>query len=269
MRDVTLGQYFPCDSVLHRLDPRLKIVSLIAFIVLTLCTFNFYSLAVVGAFVIAIVLMSRVPLKMYLKSLKVIIIIVVITSLLNLFYGQGEPIFEWWIFRVTLEGIYNAIFVCTRIVCLILFSSALTFTTSPNDLTDALERLMKPLKIFHIKVHEIAMMMTIALRFVPTLLEETDKIMAAQTARGADMESGNLVARAKALIPILVPLFVSSFRRAYELAVAMEYRCYQGGDGRTRMKQLKLQKRDYLSMLISLLVIAGVVLCNIFLPQIH
>ncbi len=269
MRDVTLGQYFPCDSVLHRLDPRLKIVSLIAFIVLTFCTFNFYSLAVVGALVVAIVLMSRVPLKMYLKSLKVIIIIVVITSLLNLFYGQGEPIFEWWIFRVTLEGIYNAIFVCTRIVCLILFSSALTFTTSPNDLTDALERLMKPLKVFHIKVHEIAMMMTIALRFVPTLLEETDKIMAAQKARGADMESGNLVARAKALIPILVPLFVSSFRRAYELAVAMECRCYQGGDGRTRMKQLKLQKRDYLSMLISLLVIAGVVLCNIFLPQIH
>ncbi len=269
MRDVTLGQYFPCDSVLHRLDPRLKIVSLIAFIVLTFCTFNFYSLAVVGALVVAIVLMSRVPLKMYLKSLKVIIIIVVITSLLNLFYGQGEPIFEWWIFRVTLEGIYNAIFVCVRIVCLILFSSALTFTTSPNDLTDALERLMKPLKVFHIKVHEIAMMMTIALRFVPTLLEETDKIMAAQKARGADMESGNLVARAKALIPILVPLFVSSFRRAYELAVAMECRCYQGGDGRTRMKQLKLQKRDYLSMLISLLVIAGVVLCNIFLPQIH
>ncbi len=269
MRDVTLGQYFPCDSVLHRLDPRLKIVCLIAFIVLTFCTFNFYSLAVVGALVVAIVLMSRVPLKMYLKSLKVIIIIVVITSLLNLFYGQGEPIFEWWIFRVTLEGIYNAIFVCTRIVCLILFSSALTFTTSPNDLTDALERLMKPLKVFHIKVHEIAMMMTIALRFVPTLLEETDKIMAAQKARGADMESGNLVARAKALIPILVPLFVSSFRRAYELAVAMECRCYQGGDGRTRMKQLKLQKRDYLSMLISLLVIAGVVLCNIFLPQIH
>ena len=268
MRDVTLGQYFPCDSVLHRLDPRLKIVCLIAFIVLTFCTFNFYSLAVVGALVVAIVLMSRVPLKMYLKSLKVIIIIVVITSLLNLFYGQGEPIFEWWIFRVTLEGIYNAIFVCTRIVCLILFSSALTFTTSPNDLTDALERLMKPLKVFHIKVHEIAMMMTIALRFVPTLLEETDKIMAAQKARGADMESGNLVARAKALIPILVPLFVSSFRRAYELAVAMECRCYQGGDGRTRMKQLKLQKRDYLSMLISLLVIAGVVLCNIFLPQI-
>ena len=269
MRDITLGQYFPCDSILHRLDPRLKIVSLIAFIVLTFCTFNFYALAVVAALVIAVIFMSSVPLKMYLKSLKAIIIIVLITSLLNLFYGQGEPIFEWCIFRVTLEGVYNAIFVCTRIICLILFSSALTFTTSPNDLTDALERLMKPLKIFHVKVHEIAMMMTIALRFVPTLLEETDKIMAAQKARGADMESGNLAARARALIPVLVPLFVSSFRRAYDLAIAMECRCYQGGEGRTRMKQLKLQKRDYISIAVSLLVIAGVILCNIFLPQVR
>ena len=269
MRDITLGQYFPCDSILHRLDPRLKIVSLIAFIVLTFCTFNFYALAVVAALVIAVIFMSSVPLKMYLKSLKAIIIIVLITSLLNLFYGQGEPIFEWCIFRVTLEGVYNAIFVCTRIICLILFSSALTFTTSPNDLTDALERLMKPLKIFHVKVHEIAMMMTIALRFVPTLLEETDKIMAAQKARGAAMASGNLAARARALIPVLVPLFVSSFRRAYDLAIAMECRCYQGGEGRTRMKQLKLQKRDYISIAVSLLVIAGVILCNIFLPQVR
>ena len=269
MRDVTLGQYFPCDSILHRLDPRLKIVSLIAFIVLTFCTFNFYSLAVMGAMVLAVVFMSKVPLKMYLKSLKVIIIIVIITSLLNLFYGQGEPIFQWGILKVTWSGIYNAIFVCVRIICLILLSSALTFTTSPNDLTDALERLMKPLTIFHIKVHEIAMMMTIALRFVPTLLEETDKIMAAQKARGADMESGNLVKRAKALIPVLVPLFVSSFRRAYELAVAMECRCYQGGKGRTRMKQLKMKKRDYICMAVCLLVLAGVILCNILLPQIH
>ena len=269
MRDITLGQYYPSDSVLHRLDPRLKIVSLIAYIVLTFCTFNYFALGIVAAMVIAIVLLSSVPLKMYLKSLKVIIIIVVITSVLNLFYGQGEPIFQWGIIKVTWDGIHNAIFVCTRIICLILFCSALTFTTSPNDLTDALERLMKPLKVFHIKVHEIAMMMTIALRFVPTLLEETDKIMAAQKARGADMESGGLVSRARALIPVLVPLFVSSFRRAYELAVAMECRCYQGGEGRTRMKQLKLGKRDYISIAISLLVIAGVVLCNIFLPQVR
>lgn len=265
MRDVTLGQYFPADSVIHRLDARVKIVSLIAYIALTFCAFNFYALGLIFAAVVAVMLLSRVPVRMYLKSLKVIIIIVIITSLLNLFYGTGEPIAEWWIFKITWNGINNAIFVCVRIICLILFSSALTFTTSPTDLTDALERLMKPLTVFHVKVHEIAMMMTIALRFVPTLLEETDKIMAAQKARGADMESGNLFKRVKALIPVLVPLFVSAFRRAYDLAVAMECRCYQGGKGRTRMKQLKMVKRDYLSVVITLIIIAGVVLCNIFL----
>lgn len=265
MRDITLGQYFPADSVLHRLDPRVKILSLIAYITLTFCAFNYYALGAVFFSVVLIVLLSRVPIKMYLKSLKVIIIIVIITSLLNLFYGTGEPIAEWWIFRITWNGINNAIFVCVRIICLILFSSALTFTTSPTDLTDALERLMKPLTVFHVKVHEIAMMMTIALRFVPTLLEETDKIMSAQKARGADMESGNLFKRVKALIPVLIPLFVSAFRRAYELAVAMECRCYRGGKGRTRMKQLKMVRRDYISVLFTMIMIAGVVLCDVFL----
>ena len=265
MRDITLGQYFPADSVIHRLDARVKILSLIAYIVLTFCAFNFYSLGLVFLLVVTVVLLSRVPVKMYIKSLKVIIIIVIITSLLNLFYGTGEPIAEWWIFKITWNGINNAVFVCVRIICLILFSSALTFTTSPTDLTDALERLMKPLNIFHVKVHEIAMMMTIALRFVPTLLEETDKIMAAQKARGADMESGNLFKRVKALIPVLVPLFVSAFRRAYDLAVAMECRCYKGGKGRTRMKQLKMVRRDYLSVIFSVILTAGVVLCDIFL----
>lgn len=265
MRDITLGQYFPADSVIHRLDPRVKILSLIAYIVLVFCTFNFASLAFIAAIVLLIVLLSKVPLKMYLKSLKVIIVIVIITSLLNLFYGTGEPIFQWGFIKVTWGGIQNAIFVCVRIICLILSSSILTFTTSPTDLTDALERLMKPLTVFHVKVHEIAMMMTIALRFVPTLLEETDKIMAAQKARGADMESGSLINRIKALVPVLVPLFVSAFRRAYELAVAMECRCYQGGEGRTRMKQLHLAKRDYISIVFSLLVIAGVVFLNHFM----
>lgn len=265
MRDITLGQYFPTDSLIHRLDARVKILSLIAYIVLIFCTFNFYSLTLMALSVFAIILMTKVPLKMYLKSLKVIIIIVIITSVLNLFYGTGEPIFEWWIIKITWNGIHNAIFVCVRIVCLILLSSVLTFTTSPTDLTDALERLMKPLTVFHIKVHEIAMMMTIALRFVPTLLEETDKIMAAQKARGADMESGNLFARVKALVPVLIPLFVSAFRRAYELAVAMECRCYRGGEGRTRMKQLHMVTRDYISVALTLLVIAGVVLLNIFM----
>lgn len=268
MRDITLGQYFPADSVIHRLDPRVKLLSLIVYIVLTFCTFNYVSLALMAAAVLTIILLSRVPLKMYLKSLKVIIVIVIITSLLNLFYGTGEPIFEWWIFKVTWAGIHNAVFVCIRIVCLILLSSVLTFTTSPTDLTDALERLMKPLSVFHIRVHEIAMMMTIALRFVPTLLEETDKIMAAQKARGADMESGNLITRIKALVPVLVPLFVSAFRRAYELAVAMECRCYQGGDGRTRMKQLHLSARDAWSMVFSLVLVAGVVLLDIFFVHI-
>ena len=269
MRDIAFGQYYPAKSVLHRLDPRVKILSLTAFLVLVFCTSNFYSLALVATTVLAIVLMSAVPLRLYFKSLKMILFIVLITSLLNLFYGTGDPIYQFWIFKVTLSGIYNAIFVTVRIFCLILVSSALTFTTSPTDLTDALERLMKPLTIFKIKVHEIAMMMTIALRFVPLLLEETDKIMSAQKARGADMESGNLIARVKALIPVLIPLFVSAFRRAYELAVAMECRCYQGGQGRTRMKQLRLGARDYVSMGVILLVICGVVLCNVLLPSVR
>ena len=268
MRDITLGQYFPANSVLHRLDPRVKIVSLIAYIALVFCTFNYFSLAFVAATVIVIVALSKVPFKMYLKSLKVIIIIVILTSVLNLFYGTGEPIFQWWIIKVTWDGIRNAIFVSVRIICLILLSSALTFTTSPTDLTDALERLMKPLKVLRVPVHEIAMMMTIALRFVPTLLEETDKIMSAQKARGADMESGNLLKRVKALVPVLIPLFVSAFRRAYELAVAMECRCYHGGEGRTRMKQLHLAKRDAICIVFSFCVIAGVVLFNIFFEHI-
>ncbi len=268
MRDVTLGQYFPAKSVLHSMDPRAKILSLIAYIVLIFCTFNYFALLLTALSVICIVLLSKVPFKMYLKSLKVIIIVIVITSLLNLFYGSGEPIVQFWIFKITWQGINNAVFVCVRIVSLIMVSSVLTFTTSPTDLTDALERLLKPLTVFHIKVHEIAMMMTIALRFVPTLLEETDKIMSAQKARGADMESGSLSKRVKALIPVLVPLFVSAFRRAYDLAVAMECRCYQGGNGRTRMKQLHIQKSDIICMSFVLLIIIGVVLCNVFLPPV-
>lgn len=265
MRDITLGQYFPSNGPLHKLDARTKILFLVAFIVLIFCSFNFYALGLVTAFTGATVLLSKVPVKMFLKSLKTIILIVAITSILNLFYGVGEPIFEWWIFSVTWDGIFNAIFVTVRIICLVVVSSALTFTTSPTDMTDGLERLMKPLTIFHISVHEIAMMMTIALRFVPTLLEETDKIMSAQKARGADMESGNLIRRIKALIPVLVPLFVSSFRRAYDLAMAMECRCYRGGEGRTRLKQMRFTKGDLWAFAIMLLLTAGVVLCDIFL----
>lgn len=267
MRDVAFGQYYPGKSILHKLDPRTKIILLVAFIVLVFCTANYVSLTLTVASVFAVVLLSKVPLRMYFKSLKMIVVIVIITSALNLFYGTGEPIWQWGVIKITLAGINNAIFIAVRILSLILISSTLTFTTSPNDLTDALERLMKPLTIFKVKVHEIAMMMTIALRFVPLLLEETDKIMAAQKARGADMESGNLAQRIKALIPVLVPLFVSAFRRAYELAVAMECRCYQGGEGRTRMICLKMKTKDYLSILVVIILIIGVVLCNVLLPH--
>lgn len=268
IRDVTLGQFFPGKSIMHKLDARVKLILLITYIVLIFCSFNFASLAFIAVSIIAIILLSGVPVKMYLKSLKVIIFIVVITSLLNMFYGTGEPIFQLGFLKITMSGIYRSIFVTVRIICLILISSCLTFTTSPTDLTDAIERLMKPLKVFHIKVHEIAMMMTIALRFVPTLLEETDKIMAAQKSRGANMGSGNIINKIKSFIPVLVPLFVSAFRRAFDLAMAMECRCYQGGDGRTRMKIMKIKKLDVISIVISIIVIIGVVLWNIFLPSV-
>lgn len=263
MRDVTLGQYFPSDSVIHKMDPRTKILSLILIIVLIFCTFNYFSLLLMVAFTLLTITLSKVPLKLYFKSLKVIIIVIIITSLLNLFYGSGEPLVQFWVFKITVAGINNAVFVSVRIICLILMSSCLTFTTSPTDLTDGLERLMSPLSLLHIKVHEIAMMMTIALRFVPTLLEETDKIMAAQKARGADMESGKLRDRIKAFIPVLIPLFVSAFRRAYDLALAMECRCYTGGEGRTRMKQLKFVKYDVLCLIFVIILLAGVLLCNL------
>ncbi|MCQ4022139.1 MULTISPECIES: energy-coupling factor transporter transmembrane protein EcfT [unclassified Ruminococcus] len=266
LKDITLGQFLPGDSPVHRLDPRAKILLLIAVIVFIFITGNYISLALVGVFIIAVILFTKISLKMYLKSMKMILFIVLFTGLINLFYGKGEPLVQLGIFTITEAGINNAIFVTVRIALLILASSVLTFTTSPTDLTDAVERLLKPLTVFHIKVHEVAMMMTIALRFVPTLLEETDKIMSAQKARGADMDSGNLIKRVKALIPVLIPLFLSAFRRASDLAIAMECRCYQGGSGRTRMKTLHYGKIDAYGAAICLVLLTGVILCNIFLP---
>lgn len=264
MRDVTLGQFFPGKSIMHRLDPRVKIVLLLALIVLIFCTFNYISLAITTLTVFLIVLLSGVPVKLYLKSLKMVIFIVIFTSVINLFYGAGDPVWQFGFLKITAAGIQNTVNVCFRITSLVLASTSLTFTTSPTDLTDAIERLMKPLNLIGVKVHEIAMMMTIALRFIPTLLEETDKIMQAQKARGADMESGNIIQRIKALIPVLIPLFVSAFRRAYDLATAMECRCYNGGQGRTRMKSLHMQSLDIWAILCFLLITTGVVLCNIF-----
>ena len=268
IRDVTLGQFIPSNSIVHKADPRVKIVLLVSFIVLIFCAFNFVSLALVTVAVLGIIILSNIPVKMYFKSLKVIIVIILITSVLNMFYGTGDPIWQFGFLKLTLSGIYRAVFVTVRIILLILISACLTFTTSPTDLTDAIERLMKPLKVFHIKVHEIAMMMTIALRFVPTLLEETDKIMSAQKARGADMESGGLIKKVKSMTPVLIPLFVSAFRRAYDLAMAMECRCYQGGDGRTRMKTLHIHRLDVFCIVFTALVITGVVLCDIFIAPI-
>ena len=264
--DITLGQYFPAKSVLHRADPRMKICLTIFVIVLIFTSQNFFSLGLVVAGVAAAMVLSKIPIRLYLKSLKAILILVIFTSVLNIFYGTGEPLWQWGIFRVTLNGILNSIFVSARIVILILTTSILTFTTSPTQLTDAIERLLRPLAKLHVPVHEFAMMMTIALRFVPTLLEETDKIMSAQKARGADMESGGLMQRIKALVPVLIPLFVSAFRRAYDLATAMESRCYHGGEGRTKMKILKLGQTDWLILGTVLLFFAGYLALNILFP---
>ena len=269
IKDITLGQFFPGDSIIHRLDPRFKILLIIAYIVFLFVTFNFYSLIFMTAVVLGVILLTKIPLKMYFKGLKSIIFILIFTSVLNIFYGTGEPIWQWGFLKITWSGINNAIFVSIRIIALILISCVLTYTTSPTDLTDALERLMKPLGIFHIKVHEIAMMMSIALRFVPTLLEETDKIMSAQKARGANMDSGNIIQKLRAMVAVLVPLFISAFNRAYELAVAMECRCYRGGKGRTRLKVLHATGKDIIAVAVSVAVLAGVILCNVMFGTIQ
>lgn len=246
--DITIGQYFPGKSVVHRLDPRMKII-LTMFIIVTLflCK-NFISLAFAVAFSVIIVLISRISVKTVLKSLKPLALIILLTAVLNLLYGRGEPVLTIGKLTITDGGIYSAIFMAMRIMVLIVEGSMLTYTTSPTDLTDAIERLLKPLKHIKIDVHSIAMIMTIALRFIPTLVEEIEKITAAQKSRGADMESGNLIKRVKALVPIIIPLFVSSFRCAFDLAYAMECRCYRGGEGRTKMKVLKMQTRDYIAL---------------------
>ncbi len=266
VRDITLGQFMPGRSLIHRLDARSKILMLLVIIVFIFVANNYMALLLITLTSMLIVLMTKISFRLYLKSMKVILVVVIFTGLINLFYGKGEVLWEWQFFRITEGGINNAIFVIIRIATLVLISSVLTFTTSPTDLTDAIERLLKPLKLFHIKVHEIAMMMTIALRFIPVLLEETDKIMNAQKARGADMESGGVVKRVKALIPVLIPLFVSSFRRANDLAMAMECRCYNGGKGRTRMKVLHFSLRDLWASLFLLVIFAGVIFCNIYFP---
>ncbi len=269
IKDITIGQYFPGDSALHRLDARMKIVLTLAVTVIIFLSKSFFSMGLMAAFVVLSVLVSRVPFKTVLKSLKPIVAIVVFTAALNIFYTSGgERIAGFWKITVTDKGLYTAIFMAVRIINLIVCSSLLTYTTTPTTLTDAIERLLSPLRVFKIEVHTIAMMMTLALRFIPTLIEEIGRIMNAQKARGADWESGSLAGRAKALIPVLIPLFVSAFRRAYELAFAMECRCYRGGKGRTRMKRMKLGLRDAFALVAVTGLLGGVIALNMWKPVI-
>ncbi|MBO4940807.1 MAG: energy-coupling factor transporter transmembrane protein EcfT [Clostridia bacterium] len=244
LKDITLGQYFPGNSLIHRLDPRTKILCIVIYITVIFCIKNFWGYGILAIFTALCIFSSKIPFSYVIKGVKPILIFVVFTAVFNLFLTNGRIIWSWGFLKITAEGVRLAIFMVLRLFFLVMGTSLLTLTTSPIALTDGIERLLSPFKKIGVPAHELAMMMTIALRFVPTLLEETEKIIKAQTARGADFESGNIINRAKAMIPILIPLFVGAFRRADDLAVAMECRCYCGGENRTRLKELKMTKAD-------------------------
>lgn len=264
VKDITLGQYFHGESFIHKLDPRFKlIITVFALIEIFLCK-NFFSLGLVFLFSIACVLISRISFKVIMKGLKMIYLLIFFTSALQIFYNKTGEAIELFGGKITTGGIYTAIFMAVRIISLIFISSLLTYTTSPTALTDGLERLLSPLKKLHIPVDTLAMMMTIALRFIPTLIEEIYKIMNAQKARGADLDNGNIIKRAKALVPIFIPLFVNSFRRAYELAFAMECRCYNGSNRRTRMKKMHMSWRDVVAICFVIVMLSGILLLNYF-----
>lgn len=247
LRDITLGQYYQTESVIHKLDPRVKLGGTLLYIISLFLFENVWGYLVAGLFLAMVIKLSNVPFSFMVRGMKAIVFLLLITVVFNLFLTPGEALVSIWKLTITKEGLRIAIFMAIRLSMLIIGSSVMTLTTTPNNLTDGMEKMMSPLKVFKVPVHEVAMMMSIALRFIPILLEETDKIMKAQIARGADFESGNLIKRAKALVPLLVPLFISAFRRANDLAMAMEARCYRGGEGRTKMKPLIYRKRDYLS----------------------
>ena len=264
LKDITLGQYFPGSTVVHRLDPRTKLLMVVLYIVALILAKWWVSYGLMLAFLVTAVVLSRIRPKALFRGLKPLLIIIIFTALINLFYSDGQVLVQFWIFRITREGILQAVFLVLRIMMLVMGTFLLTYTTSPIALTDGLESLLSPLKKIRFPVHELAMMMSIALRFIPTLIEETDKIISAQKARGADFETGNLFRRAKALVPILVPLFVSAFRRADELATAMECRCYHGGEGRTKMKQLHYRLRDVVTLLLGAVLLGGVITLRCF-----
>ena len=265
LKDITLGQYFPGQSVIHRLDPRTKLTMLVVYIVALFLAEGWVSYGLVFVFLAVVIRLFTIPLKSILRGMKPLVMILIFTGVLNLFFTQdGEVLVKFWVLTVTSGGLSRALMMMARILMLISGTFLLTYTTSPIALTDGLEALMNPLKKVGVPVHELSMMMCIALRFIPTLIEETDKIMSAQKARGADFESGSLTDRAKALIPILVPLFISAFRRADELATAMECRCYQGGEGRTKMKQLHYHREDFLSYCAGAVLLVAVIVLKTF-----
>ena len=265
LKDITIGQYYKADSFVHKLDPRTKIIMTIWLIVIIFLAKNFYSLALTAVFSLVSVLITSVPLKMYLKSLKPIIPILLFTAIINIFYIKtGDELLSFWKITITSGGVFTALFMAVRILLLIMCSSILTYTTVPTALTDGLEKLLSPLKLLKIDIASLAMMMTLALRFIPTLIEEIERITNAQKARGADLEGGNFIQKVKAMIPILIPLFVSSFNRAYELAFAMSCRCYSGGSGRTRMKKMRFTVRDLVCVFVFPAVTAGLICLNIF-----
>jgi energy-coupling factor transport system permease protein len=264
IKDITLGQYFPGESIVHQLDPRTKLILTVVYITALFTAVNYFSYALMFAVLLTCILLSRINLKTILRSIKPLIYIIIFTFVLNILFTKGEPIVQFWIIKISYEGIELAARMIIRLVMLIVGTFLLTYTTSPIALTDAIENLMNPLKKIRVPVHELAMMMSIALSVIPTLLEETDKIISAQKARGADFEAGNIIRRAKAMLPILVPLFISAFRRADELAIAMESRCYHGGEGRTRIKQLKMHGRDAVALLLGAAVLGGVITLRLF-----
>lgn len=259
LRDITLGQYYPADSVIHKLDPRVKLFGTLIYIISLFVFKGLPAFILVAIFLVVLIKLSKVPFSYMVKGLKTIVLIMLFAAVFNLFLTPGTKLVSFWIFTITYEGLKNAVVMMVRLIFLIIGTSLMTLTTTPNELTDGLEKALSPLKYIKVPVHEIAMMMSIALRFIPILIEETDKIMKAQMARGADFEHGNLIQKAKNMVPLLVPLFVSAFRRANDLAMAMEARCYRGGEGRTKMKPLHYQKRDRMAYLTLLVYLAAVI----------
>ncbi len=267
IRDITIGQYYPADSILHKLDPRVKLFATVIYVIALFCFKGILGLALITGFLYATIKMSKVPFKFMVKGLKAIVVLLIITSMFNLFATPGDIVFwKWGSLQITNVGIINSVLMTIRLVYLILGTSLMTLTTTPNQLTDGLETALKPLNKINIPVHSIAMMMSIALRFIPILIEETNKIMKAQQARGADFEKGNLIEKAKNMVPLLVPLFVSAFRRAEDLAMAMEARCYNGGEGRTKMKPLRYEANDYKAYAIVLVFLVIVIVVANLIP---